>query len=104
MGATDDGSIRASVNSILGTFRALEPETRSINAGVAGINRRADAGIEDVGGLKSDFAPIRVFVGPPLLGAAGHRTDGPGAIHGHANSIDCSDLIMLFGPTDFCGR
>jgi hypothetical protein len=54
--------------------------------------------------LKSDFEPIRVLVGPPLLGPSGHRTDGPGAIHGHANSIDCSNLINLLGRTDYCGR
>lgn len=103
-GATEGGSIKASVDSILGTFQALDPETRSIDAGVAAINRRGDRGIEGSALLKSDFGPIREFVGPGELGAAGHSTDGRGAIHGHANSIDCSALINFFGDTQYCGR
>jgi methyl-accepting chemotaxis protein len=103
-GATDGGSIKASVDSILGTFEALEPETRSIDTGVAAINGRADVGIDLSDQLKSDFTPIRALVGPGLLGAAGHSTDGIGAIHGHANSIDCSALINSLGPTQYCGR
>ena len=103
-GATDGGSIKASVDSILGTFVALDPETRSIDTGVADINGRADAGIDLSDQLKGDFTPIRALVGPGLLGAAGHSTDGIGAIHGHANSIDCSALINSLGPTQYCGR
>ena len=104
MGATDGGSIKASVDSILGTFEALDPLTRSIDTGVAAINGRADVGIDLSDQLKSDFTPIRALVGPGLLGPAGHRTDGLGAIHGHANSIDCSALINLAGPTQYCNR
>jgi hypothetical protein len=103
-GATGDGSIKASVDSILGTFVTLEPETRSIDAGVAAINGRADVGIEGAALLKSDFTPIRALVGPGLLGSAGHSTDGIGAIHGHANSIDCAPLINVLGATDYCGQ
>ena len=103
-GATDGGSIKASVDSILGTFVALDPETRSIDTGVAAINRRADAGIDLSDQLKGDFTPIRALVGPGLLGPAGHSTDGLGAIHGHANSIDCSALLNLAGPTQYCGQ
>ena len=100
-GATDGGSIKASVDSILGTFVALDPETRSIDTGVAAINGRADVGIDLSDQLKGDFTPIRALVGPGLLGPAGHRTDGLGAIHGHANSIDCSALLNLTGPTPY---
>jgi len=103
-GATDGGSIKASVDSILGTFVALDPETRSIDTGVAAINGRADAGIDLSDQLKSDFTPIRALVGPGLLGPAGHSTDGLGAIHGHANSIDCSALLNLTAPTQYCGQ
>jgi methyl-accepting chemotaxis protein len=103
-GATGDGSIKASVDSILDTFVTLEPETRSIDAGVAAINGRADLGIEGAALIKSDFTPIRALVGPGLLGAAGHSTDGIGAIHGHANSIDCAPLINVLGPTQYCGQ
>lgn len=99
-----DRSIKGRVASILRTFRTLEPLTRSIDSGVAGINRRASSGVEGVASLKSDFAPIRVQVGPGALGSAGHSTAGPGAIHGHANSIDCSDLINLVGRTQYCNR
>ncbi|MDQ3587025.1 MAG: hypothetical protein M3375_01545 [Actinomycetota bacterium] len=96
VGATDR-SIKGSVSRILRTFRRLEPETRSIDRGVAAINRRADRGVEGVRGLKSDFGPIRVLVGSPL---PSHGTGGPGNIHGHANSIDCARLIR--GP--YCGQ
>ncbi len=103
-GATEGGSIKAAVDSILGTFTALDPVTQSIDAGVAAINRRGDAGIEGVGLLKSDFGPVRELVGPGDRGPAGHSTDGRGAIHGHANSIDCSALLNLLGPTQYCGQ
>ncbi len=104
VGARDASSIKASVGRILRSFRTLEPETRRIDSGVAAINRRASRGVVGVASLKSDFAPILVRVGPGLLGAAGHGTAGEGAIHGHANSIDCSRLIQSAGPTRYCGR
>ena len=102
--ATDDGSIRAEVNSILGTFTTLEPETRSIDDGVAAINGRADVGIDLSEQLKSDFGPILTLVGREPGDPELHRTDGPGTIHGHANSIDCSALLNLTAPTQYCGQ
>ena len=99
-----DQSIKASVGRITRKFRLLDPETRAIDSGVAGINRRATRGIGAVGSLKADFGPILVRVGPGLLGAPGHDTTGPAAIHGHANSIDCSTLINSSGPTEYCNR
>jgi len=99
-GATDR-SIKASVNRILGTFKLLNPETGSIDIGVAGINARASKGITGVRTLKDDFAPISVLVGSPF---GDHNTAGPGSIHGHANSIDCSKLINFAGPTSYCGK
>ena len=103
--ATDDGSIGAAVDSILATFVALEPVTRSIEQGVADINQRAERGIAGAAALKSDFVPIRQLVGVALLGAPeDHRTDGLGSIHGHANAIDCARLINVLGPTEYCGR
>ncbi len=103
VGASDD-SIKASVGRITRTFKLLDPETISIDSGVAAINRRAIRTIDGVGALKSDFGPILVKVGPGLLGAPGHGTEGPAAIHGHANSIDCAPLINVAGPTQYCGR
>lgn len=103
-GATEGGSIKASVDGILDTFVALDPVTRSIDGGVAAINGRANAGIGLSDQLKGDFTPIRALVGPGLLGPAGHSTDGIGAIHGHANSIDCSALLNLVGPTPHCNQ
>ena len=102
--ATGDGSIRATVDSILGTFRTLEPETRSIDEGVAAINRRADAGIQRVGLIQGDLAAVRTLVGRVPGDPALHNTDGPGTIHGHANSIDCSPLLNILGRTDYCGQ
>ena len=101
VGATDR-SIKASVGRINRKFRVLAPETRSIDSGVAAINRRGTAGIKGVGALKSDFGPISVFVG--LGDPRSHSTAGPGNIHGHANSIDCSPLISSVGPTGYCRR
>lgn len=100
VGATNS-SIKGSVTRILRTFRALEPETRSIDSGVAAINRRASRGIVAVRALKSDFGPIAQIVGSP---GANHSTAGPGTIHGHANSIDCARLINVLGPTEYCNR
>ena len=100
VGATDN-SIKASVGRILGTFTRLSPETVKINTGVDGINRRAKRGIIGVRSLKTDFVPISTFVGG---GPFTHGTEGPGTIHGHANSIDCSNLIQSGGPTQYCGR
>ena len=101
-GATNS-SIKGSVSRILRTFRSLEPETRSIDSGVAAINRRADRAIVTVRALKSDFGPIARIVGSGDPGP-GHNTSGPGTIHGHANSIDCSRLINILGPTEYCNR
>ena len=82
--------------------------TRAINGegrvGVEGINGRADTGIERVEAIKSDFVPIRVLVGSADPAVA-HDTAGPGNIHGHANSIDCSPLLNLIPPgTRYCNR
>ncbi len=96
-----DRSIKASVGRITRSFTSLRPVTRGIHSGVAGINRRARKGTIGVRSLKSDFAPISVLVGPGLLGAAGHGTEGPAAIHGHANSIDCARLLT---PTQYCNK
>lgn len=108
VGSTDagGGTIQASVNSILATFQALEPETRSIDGsgteGVAGINLRADRAVEEVAGIERDLSQVDVLVGAGDPG--GHSTDGPGTIHGHANSIDCAPLLNLLGPTQYCGQ
>ena len=105
VGARGGGSIKASVGRILTSFRRLEPETRSIDSGVAGINRRASRGINGVRALKSDFVPIAELVGSPLMGAGAHSSIGPGSIHAHANGIDCSKLINLFGNTQsYCNQ
>ncbi len=98
-----NSSINGSVNDILRRFRSLEPETRSIDSGVAAINRRASRGIVAVRALKRDFGPIAQVVGSGNPGAD-HPAPGPGTIHGHANSIDCARLINLFGPTEYCNR
>lgn len=109
--ASGDGSIRASVDSILATFVALEPVTRSINGevgelgtddGVAAINGRADLAIRGAGLIKRDLASVHEWVGPGTT--EGHSTAGKGTIHGHANSIDCAPLINSQGPTTYCGK
>lgn len=96
------GSIKASVSRIFRTFTRLSPKVRSIDSGVAGINRRASAGVVGVASLKTDFEPILGLVGRAATDPEKHNTTGPGTIHGHANSIDCSALINSAGPTQYC--
>ena len=102
--AADGDSIRASVRSILARLTELEPETRSIDEGVAAINRRADAGIQSVGLIQGDLAAVRTLVGRVPGDPQLHNRDGTGTIHGHANAINCSRLINVLGPTDYCNR
>ncbi len=113
VGAADSregGSIRATVNNILGTFVALEPVTRSINGspgdrgidGVAAINWRGDVAIGGARLIKGDFEGILTQVG--VGSSEGHRAGGGATIHGHANSIDCAPLINVLGPTQYCGK
>lgn len=101
-------SINAEASSIQGIFTRLLPETRSIDGegfqGVEGINNRGDVGIERSRLLKDDFTPIRALVGPDRDDPNLHSTEGIGAIHGHANSIDCSRLLNILGTTQFCNR
>jgi len=98
------GSINASATSIRGTFTRLVPETRDIDSGVAGINARADAAIEEARRIKGDFEPIRRLVGPGAEAPNRHSTEGLGTIHGHANSIDCAPVVNALGNTEYCNR
>jgi len=93
--ATDPGSINASVDRILSDLTTLEPETRSIDRGVAAINRRGDRAIVGARGIKGDFEGILTQVG--LGSPQGHTNGGKATIHGHANSIDCSPILNLTG-------
>jgi hypothetical protein len=102
--AADGDSIRASVRSILGRLTELDPVTRSIDPGVAAINGRANVGIDLADQVKGDFGPILTLVGREPGDPGLHSTDGRGTIHGHANSIDCSALLNLLGPTQYCGQ
>lgn len=102
-GATDPDSIKASVGRILATFVALDPETRSIDRGVAAINGRGDRAIAGARGIKGDFEGILTNVGNGT-GSNGHGSKQNSSIHGHANSIDCAPLINIAGPTQYCNR
>lgn len=84
IGTTAD-DIGASVDSIHAGLSAVLPVTQSINQGVKDINGRADTIISLVQGIKSDTANILTEVG----------RKNQNAIHGHANSIDCSPLLTL---------
>ena len=105
-----DTSINAAVERIFTTFQRLEPVVVRIDrtgrlGGVAGINRRAAAGIRREGPLKDDFEGIISNVGFGLRGTApDHGTGADAGIHGHANSIDCAPLINSAGPTQYCNR
>lgn len=102
-----DGTVQAiegSVGGILRRFVATLDVARSIDTGVAGINRRARTIIELEEPLKSDLGRTLFQIGP------GHREpDGQKTLHGHANGIDC-DLASFPGlgqtppPSQFCGK
>jgi methyl-accepting chemotaxis protein len=105
--AAGPNSINGLVRTIQGSIRRILTTAHTIDnggstGGVAGINRRADAGISTVAGIRTDLANVLTQVG--RTGAGGHGSGGNATIHGHANSIDCSRVINLLGPTAFCGR
>ena len=103
--ATDATSIKASVGRILGSVRDIDRDTKSIDPGVAAINGRASKGIVAVRGIDDDFDGILANVGFGLgAGGPDHGTAGKAAIHGHANSIDCSPLVNIAGRTSYCGQ
>jgi len=79
-------NINGSVGSINGRLGGTLNEARTIDLGVAGINRRASAAISGVSAIKGDFEDIIDVVGQPI-----HSPDGDGgrSVHGHANAIDC---------------
>ncbi len=93
--------INAQVDRILGSVSGINGKVVSIDRGVAAINQRASRAITGARGIKGDFEGILRDVG------FGIRSGGPdhgGNIHGHVNSIDCSFVVSLFGPTQYCGR
>ena len=128
-GATDASSIAGNVQRILRTATDLDPVVQSIDqggstGGVAAINVRADRAIAGAAGIKSDFDQILANVGFGFInGAPDHGTPSHAAIHGHANSIDCSRLLndaivglpaipplipapvgLVGGPTAYCNH
>jgi prefoldin subunit 5 len=94
VGATDQ-SINADVTRIQANLAATLRNSHSIRDGIVAINGRADTIIGLSRQLKSDFDNV--------LAAVGTAIGGP-TIIGHANSIDCSRLINLVGPTTGCGK
>ncbi len=90
-----DGSINANVTRIRANLGTTLSTARQIRVGVIDINNRAQVVIGLAKLLKSDFDRILAGVG---------TGNGTGTIHGHANSIDCSRLINLLGPTPSCGQ
>jgi methyl-accepting chemotaxis protein len=84
-------SINDTVKSINGNGGQILEVVRSIKGGVVAINQRADAIIGLVKAIKADTANILAQVGP------GHGSPSNASIHGHANSIDCSNLTGVPG-------
>lgn len=105
------GSINETVRNIRSSFVSLAASdggtnvgrVSSIERGVTGINRRADAANRAAPTIKSDFEGILDDVGFGITPTGpDHGSGGDVGIHGHANSIDCSSLINIFGPTQYC--
>ncbi len=75
---------------------------RSIEVGVAAINRRADIVIGLVRAIKADTAGVLAQTGG---GAGQHGFPGGGAnIAGHANSIECALPVQVLGTVTGGGR
>ncbi len=98
-------SIGGSVRSINGSGRAILGHVRVIDSDVAGINRRASRVISIAQPIRTDLDAVRDQVGAGNVGGHTNQT-----IHGHANSIDCTDLLELlrthFSKPNFryCGQ
>jgi len=110
--ASGGTTINGLVGSILRTFKPLNRTVENIESGssafdtvsrgggdqdgVDNINRRAQTAIGSIGLIKADFDGILGNVGFGI-GPNGpdHGTATNAAIHGHANSIDCSPLFRL---------
>jgi uncharacterized protein YoxC len=88
-------SINGHVDSILGSVNSIQPD-------VVSINGKADAIQASVNGngqgtqILPDFININTLVG--------RAPNDPHTINGHANSIDCSKILNLLGPTSGCGK
>ncbi len=89
-------SINGTVNSINSTASALLPVVNSIRGaggkaggGVEAINIRAQEAFGPVGGIQGDLARVIALAGP--AGPGGHI---PGTIHGAANAINCSAILL----------
>lgn len=101
--ATGGTSINADVRRIftkLGTIRSTAESIKGTHGnpnrpgnGVFGINDRAEKIIGQSRLLKGDFNTIQTNVGTMV---------GGGTVLGHANSIDCSTVVNLLGPTTDC--
>lgn len=90
-----DKSINADVTLIRARLGTTLTTAQSIRGGVVGINNHADAVIALAQALKGDFDNVISTVGTAINTAT---------ILGHANSIDCSALINLLGPTQSCNK
>lgn len=88
-------SINADVTQIHSRLGATLTTARAIRIGVVAINDRANVIIGLARLLKSDFDNILAGVG---------TMNGTATILGHANSIDCSRVINLLGPTQDCNH
>ena len=94
--------INGTARSINGSLQTLQPVTVQINNGVAAINGRADVIIDAVRGIKADLGNVLAEVGGPGALTTGGRPN----IDGHANSIDCNNLVNggLLGSQGSCQR
>ncbi len=90
-----DRSINANANRIHNNLGKILTTANAARHGIVGINQRADVVIRLVRALKGDFDIILAGVGTAL---------NTPTILGHANSIDCSRLLNLLGPTTGCGK
>lgn len=90
---TSGNGITASLNRTNNDFGGILTTVHQIQPGISLISSKVTTINNTVVGIKSDFDGILANVG---------LTNGSPTVVGHANSIDCSNIINLLGPTTDC--
>jgi uncharacterized protein YoxC len=85
--------ITADLNRTNNDFAGILSDVKTIQPNLATVSGKVTTITGSVTGIKSDFDNILANVG---------LTNGSPTVVGHANSIDCSNIINLLGKTTDC--
>jgi methyl-accepting chemotaxis protein len=90
---TNGGGITADLTRTNNDFAGILSTVHLIQPGLVSISGKVNTIFGTVQGIKSDFDGILANVG---------TANGTPTVVGHANSIDCSNIINLLGKTTDC--